>query len=88
MKPSTYFFRGKTKLLADFQICVSVPLIPLRRGMMVIYEGTISYNLKSHIYFSLNIHYAVVQKMSPKIIEHIYVILKTSYQNYNKRFDI
>ena len=69
MKSSTYFFHVKTKLLADFQTCISAPLIPLRREMMVIYEGTISYNLKSHIYFSLTIHYAVVQKMSPKVIE-------------------
>ena len=26
MKPSTYYFHVKTKILADFQICVSVPL--------------------------------------------------------------
>ena len=26
MKPSTYYFHMKTKILADFQICISVPL--------------------------------------------------------------
>ena len=27
MKSSTYYFHRKTKILADFQICISVPLI-------------------------------------------------------------
>ena len=27
MKPSTYYFHMKMKILADFQICISVPLI-------------------------------------------------------------
>ena len=26
MKPSIYYFNMKTKILADFQICISVPL--------------------------------------------------------------
>ena len=26
MKSSTYYFHVKTKILADFQICISVPL--------------------------------------------------------------
>ena len=28
MKPSVHYFCVKTKMLADFQICISAPLIP------------------------------------------------------------
>ena len=30
MKSSTYYFHMKAKILADFQICISVPLIKTR----------------------------------------------------------
>ena len=29
MKSSTYYFHMKTKILADFQICISVPLMKI-----------------------------------------------------------
>ena len=32
MKSSTYYFHMKTKILADFQICISIPLSKHQRG--------------------------------------------------------
>ena len=32
MKSSTYYFHVKRKILADFQICISVPLTELTFG--------------------------------------------------------
>ena len=34
VKPSTFHFHMKTKILADFQICFSVPLKSLRTGLI------------------------------------------------------
>ena len=45
MKSSTYYFHKKTKILADFQICISVPLILIHssRAVNPYYEYISSY---------------------------------------------
>ena len=36
VKFSTYYFRIKTEILADFRICISAPLIKLSKSNVVI----------------------------------------------------
>ena len=53
MKSSTYYFRMKTKILADFQICISVPLSSLRNsilGILYLFSGI--YNAQIYNYRS------------------------------------
>ena len=48
VKSSTYYFRKKTKILADFQICISVPLTSRELGFSS--NGSVTW-LHSMIYF-------------------------------------
>ena len=45
MKSSTHYFHVKTKILADFQICISVPLIIWSHALMKDTENIKTVNL-------------------------------------------
>ena len=83
MKSSTYYFLIQTKLLADFQICISVPLS----------TKTLSYDVKSHpLTININLFKQInLNQMFEKT--QMFLMMKTSISNnfisrLNKRFHI
>ena len=60
VKSSTYYFHMKTKILADFQICISVPLTELWKVRLVYgrqktkyKSGTFTYTIRNLCFNSL-----------------------------------
>ena len=54
VKSLTYYFHLKMQILADFQICISVPLIYTLRGNKFFYRAMAIY---IHIWFSIQIDF-------------------------------
>ena len=57
MKSSTYYFHLKTKILTDFQICISVPLKPLNNFMRVEWFSHVKC---FYIFYSLNVFHVLM----------------------------
>ena len=58
MKSSTYFFHMKRKTLADFQICISVPLMSNQLLLTILTKSNFTVNAKPSNLFNLANHHS------------------------------
>ena len=64
MKPSTYYFHMRMKILADFQICINVPLKITVKGFIFnnVWNVVTAMKLFIRIYFGLRTHLQLITK--------------------------
>ena len=69
VKSSAYYFRMKTKILADFQICISVPLMKRKKGLGHFLAAFKAFKTQKEIHHYKTLEVFNTEKRTPSLFD-------------------